>query len=176
VLAIGAPLFAALSNHSDDLLAWAVGLPLQTLCWFWLGGRWRFGSFGFVEGSVLLLLVVLATPGVVRETLSLHERARNSTCDNVYVALNGFVANERDGAMNGATGNCDVRDVSGVIRCALWRHAKEKNPLDKHQRAYTDAAPAPCQVSLAPLSTNGVTFSQVPRAGASTRTFSIRVD
>jgi hypothetical protein len=108
--------------------------------------------------------------------VSHHEKAANATCGNVYVALNGEIANELDGALNGGTGRCRATDAAEVVDCVLREHAGEDNPLDKHQRAYVWGNPAPCQVALTPSSARSVMFSQTPRIGAPLRTFSIRVD
>lgn len=125
---------------------------------------------------VLLCVVIGAAKFVAGQLFSTGERSRTATCDNIYVALNGEVANELDGALNGGTGLCRVTDSAGVVECALRKHLDEDNPLNKRQRAYVGGNPEPCQVALTPIGRNGVIFSQVPAPGAATRTFSIRVD
>lgn len=120
--------------------------------------------------------IVVALPFVLGQLLPRGDRIRTPTCDNIYVALNGEVANELDGALNGGTGICRVTDVEGVIQCALNKHVNEDNPLNKHQRAYVWGNPEPCQVALTPAGPNGVMFSQVPAPGATTRSFSIRIE
>ncbi len=51
-------------------------------------------------GVAIVVVVAIATP----QLLGAREKARNATADNIYVALNGEVANELDGALNGGTG------------------------------------------------------------------------
>ncbi len=54
--------------------------------------------------AVIVVAGLLAVIGVP-QLLGAREKARNATVDNIYVALNGEVANELDGAVNGGTGN-----------------------------------------------------------------------
>ena len=127
-----------------------------------------------------LLLLICVVVGVARYVaghfLGCVCRERTATCDNIYVALNGEVANELDGALNGGTGQCAVTDATGVVECALNKHVDEDNPLDRNHRAYVWGNPEPCQVALTPVGRNGVVFSQVRDPGATTRTFSIRIE
>ena len=124
---------------------------------------------------VPMLVAVAAARFVADQLFSTRDVSRTATCDNIYVALNGEVANELDGALNGGTGQCHVTDATGVVECALRKHVDEDNPLNKRQRAYVWGSPQPCQVALTPSDRNGVVFSQVPAPGSATRTFSIVV-
>ncbi len=142
------------------LLRWAETVPRRMLA-----------DGGLTAASVVLL------PSYDPQLLWHGERSRNATCDNVYVALNGEVANELDAALRAdASPRCEGKDPAAIARCIVTEHVDEDNPLDKKQHAYTLGIPDACQVQLAPLSTNGITFAQRPHVGAATRTFSIRVD
>ncbi|MBK7974491.1 MAG: hypothetical protein IPK07_14825 [Deltaproteobacteria bacterium] len=92
---------------------------------------------------VLLCVVIGAAKFVAGQLFSTGERSRTATCDNIYVALNGEVANELDGALNGGTGLCRVTDSAGVVECALRKHLDEDNPLNKRSWGTQ-----PCQVAL----------------------------
>ncbi|MFN7953915.1 MAG: zinc-ribbon domain-containing protein [bacterium] len=135
-------------------------------------------------GAILLLVAIpfgLAVIGIlaaiaIPQLLGAREKARAATCDNVYVALNGEVANELDAAMHGRTGKCAATTNDAVVSCMMRTHADEDNPRNRNQRAYTTAPGDSCQVQLSPLSSNGVTFSQIPNPSRPTRTFSIQVE
>jgi len=102
-----------------------------------------------------------------------------AACDNAYVALNGFIANELDAALNGGAGQCSAKTAAEVVACAVQTHASVTNPANPKQPVYVAAeqALAPCQVSLFAPTTNSVRFSQIPGSPTSAlRTFSIRVD
>lgn len=64
--------------------------------------RIRVSRLTFWVGSLALISVLAAI--ALPQLLGAREKARNATVDNIYVALNGEVANELDGALNGGTG------------------------------------------------------------------------
>lgn len=177
ITALVAPLLAgALETQAATPLC-VLAVLIQTCLWVALCARWRSNGIGAVDLLVLLGLAVLAIPHVRHEVFFAGERSRSFTCDNVYVALNGEVANELDAALHGAPGRpCSGDDPAAIARCIVTEHFDEDNPLDEKQHAYTLDTPVACQVQLAPLSTNGVMFSQIPRPGAPARSFAIRVD
>ncbi len=149
----------------------------QAGIWLALWARRHSNDSSGLDVLALVMLAAGALPHLSHELLFHGERSRNATCDNVYVALNGEVANELDAALRGDVNRrCAGDDPAAIARCIVTEHVDEDNPLDKKQHAYTLGIPDACQVQLAPLSTNGITFAQRPHVGGATRTFSIRVD
>ncbi len=108
------------------------------------------------------------------------EKRLIATCDNIYVALNGEVANELDTALlsDASEAGCRARDAWEVARCAVYRHEQERNPRNPNQPAYVEGETAtdPCQVEITATSENSIRFSQQAYQGAHTRTFSITID
>ncbi|MFN7956548.1 MAG: hypothetical protein U0610_32880 [bacterium] len=122
-----------------------------------------------------------------RELIAEAERARASTadpmrrrasCDDVYVALNGEVANELDRAQARDSQRCGST-AAQVVRCVIDRHRDERNPLDESDYAYVEGeARDACQVALDAPRDFVVVFSQLVRRGerSSLRTFSITIE
>lgn len=134
-------------------------------------------GLGLFVGGVAVVVAL-----VVPQLLGTHCRSRTPHCDNVYVALNGEVANELDAATHGSTTACDTYgDSAAVIECTLSKHTREDNPKNASLPAYVylseDHPLEPCQVGLSPAGTNGVRFHQYVEPGATaSRSFSVVID
>ena len=134
------------------------------------------------------LLVVIALIGglaaIARpRVFSSHDRARTATCDNVYVALNGEVANELDVVAHGGSTACGTKgDARAVVECTLGTHRDEDNPRNRRLTAYTHADEvtanaSSCRVGLVAIGTNAVRFNQyVQQASTTSRTFSVTIE
>ncbi len=140
------------------------------------GVRRGFGcGTALVVGAAFLLFAIIAIP----QLLGAREKARNATCDNLYVALNGEAANELDSVLNGGSTRCNSTGTSAeVVKCLLSHHVDEDNPRNRNQKAYVAGPGAgdSCQVSVSSLGQRGVLFEQVSSQGRSARTFHVMLD
>ena len=137
--------------------------------------------------TLIELLAVIAIIGVlaaiaIPQLLGAAEKKRTATCDNLYVALNGEVANELDAVANGVPGpHCPAaRSRDDIMACMIERHAATRNPRNRRQPAYVTTAPESCQVMLFPVTWSGhdsISFAQyVQQSSTHSRTFSPIVD
>ena len=150
-------------------------------------GSPRRAGFSLVELLVILTIVAVLAAVAIPQLLGALEKRRTALCDNLYVALNGDVANELDALSAGKPEpRCPrARTRDDIIDCMVTLYANERNPRNRQQPAYTSdptgTSADSCQVMLVPRVTSTgleyIGFQQYVRAeSATSRTFSLDFD
>lgn len=128
----------------------------------------RFRLEWMVAAAIVGILAAIALPQLFRA----RERARQATCNNIYVALNGGVGEVP------ADDPIRTMSMSDIVQLAVDKHQDEDNPRNRAQRAYTSAPITPadaCQVRIEAVGADRVLFAQYPAADEPLRTFSIAI-
>ncbi len=122
-------------------------------------------------------IVVAAVVGILagialQQLFHARERARQATCNDIYVAL--------DGGVGELPADDPIRRMStpDMVRVAVDKHRDEDNPRNRTQRAYTSAPITPadaCQVRIEALGADRLLFAQYPAADEPLRTFSVAI-
>ncbi len=148
---------------------------------------------GFTLVELLLVIAVIAILSAIAipQLLGAREKSRVSTCDALFHALDGEIANEMDRVVNASNHQPSCGDMRtswndiAIMRCVSQKHAGEDNPRNNRLRAYINYYEQPtgytsCQVGLDESTSSawqlGLRIRQRATRTGVERTFSIHID